>query len=47
MTTATATDELPLATALPAEHLFDMHVDLRAAQPIPTPVGVRMTYRVL
>jgi hypothetical protein len=44
MTTATATDQLPLVTALPAEHLFDMHVDLQPAQPIPTPVGVRMTF---
>ena len=44
MTTATATDQLPLVTALPAEHLFDMHVDLQPAQPIPTPLGVRMTF---
>ena len=44
MTTATATDQLPLVTALPAEHLFDMHVDLQPAQPISTPVGARMTF---
>ena len=28
MTTATAVDQLPLVTALPVEHLFDMHVNL-------------------
>jgi len=44
MTTATATDQLPLVTELPAEHLFDMHVDLQPAQPISTPVGARMTF---
>lgn len=44
MTTATAVDQLPLVTALPVEHLFDMHVDLQPAQPIPTPVGTRMTF---
>ena len=45
MTTAvTRTDQLPLVTALPAEHLFDMHVDLQPAQPIPTPVGTRLTF---
>jgi hypothetical protein len=44
MTTAIAADQLPLVTALPAEHLFDMHVDLQPAQPIPTPVGTRMTF---
>jgi hypothetical protein len=37
-------DQLPLVTALPVEHLFDMHVDLRPAQVIPTPVGTRMTF---
>ena len=41
MTTA---DQLPLVTALPVEHLFDMHVDLQSAQPIPTPLGSRMTF---
>ena len=44
MTTATPTDQLPLVSALPAEHLFDMHVDLQPAQSIPTPVGARMTF---
>jgi len=44
MTTATPVDQLPLVTALPVEHLFDMHVDLQPAQPIPTPVGTRMTF---
>lgn len=44
MTTATPIDQLPLVTALPAEHLFDMHVDLQPAQPIATPVGTRMTF---
>jgi Protein of unknown function (DUF3237) len=44
MTTATAADQLPLVTALPAEHLFDMHVDLPPAQAIPTPVGARITF---
>jgi hypothetical protein len=37
-------DQLPLVTALPVEHLFDMHVDLHPAQVIPTPVGTRMTF---
>jgi Protein of unknown function (DUF3237) len=44
MTTATPVDQLPLVTALPVEHLFDMHVDLQPAQLIPTPVGTRMTF---
>lgn len=44
MTTATPVDQLPLVTALPAEHLFDMHVDLQPAQAISTPVGARMTF---
>ena len=44
MTTATPIDQLPLVTALPAEHLFDMHVDLLPAQSIPTPLGVRLTF---
>jgi len=44
MTTATAVDQLPLVTALPVEHLFDMHVDLQPAQPISTPVGARLTF---
>ncbi len=44
MTTATPVDQLPLIDALPVEHLFDMHVNLAPAQPITTPVGVRMTF---
>ena len=44
MTAATAVDQLPLVTALPVEHLFDMHVDLAPAQPIATPVGARLTF---
>jgi Protein of unknown function (DUF3237) len=44
MTTATAVDQLPLVTALPVEHLFDMHVDLQPAQAIPTAVGARMIF---
>jgi hypothetical protein len=44
VTTATPVEQLPLVAALPVEHLFDMHVDLQPAQPIPTPVGARMTF---
>ena len=44
MATATPVDQLPLVTALPVEHLFDMHVNLQPAQPIATPVGSRMTF---
>ncbi len=44
MTTATPVDQLPLVTALPVVHLFDMHVNLQPAQPIPTPIGTRMTF---
>ncbi|WP_006244860.1 DUF3237 domain-containing protein [Mycolicibacterium tusciae] len=44
MTTATPVDQLPLIDALPVEHLFDMHVNLQPAQPIMTPVGMRMTF---
>ncbi len=44
MTAATASDQLPLVTALPVQHLLDMHVDLQPAQAIPTPVGRRMTF---
>ncbi len=44
MTTATPVDQLPLVTALPVEHLFDMHVNLQPAQPIPTALGTRMTF---
>jgi Protein of unknown function (DUF3237) len=39
-------DQLPLVDALPVEHLFDIQVDLEPAQPIPTPVGARMTFIV-
>ena len=42
--TAVAAAALPLVSALPAEHLFDMHVDLQPAQPIATAVGARMTF---
>ena len=44
MSTVAAIDQLPLLTALPVEHLFDMHVNLQPAQPILTPVGTRMTF---
>jgi hypothetical protein len=44
MTTATFVDQLPLVSALPVEHLFDMHVNLEPAQLIPTSVGTRMTF---
>ncbi|HEX2285806.1 MAG TPA: DUF3237 domain-containing protein [Mycobacterium sp.] len=44
MTAATAVDQLPLVSAVPVEHLFDMHVNLQPAQPIPTSVGARMTF---
>jgi len=44
VTAATPVDQLPLVDALPVEHLFDMHVNLQPAQPITTPVGVRMTF---
>jgi hypothetical protein len=44
VTTATPVDQLPLIDALPVEHLFDMHVNLAPAQPITTPIGLRMTF---
>jgi len=44
VTASTPVDQLPLVDALPVEHLFDMHVNLQPAQPITTPVGVRMTF---
>ena len=47
MTTTTPTshaDQLPLVSALPVEHLFDMHVDLEPPQLIATSVGARMTF---
>jgi hypothetical protein len=37
-------DQLPLLSALPVEHLFDMHVDLQPALPIATSVGARLTF---
>jgi hypothetical protein len=40
----TTVDQLPLASALPVEHLFDMHVNLEPAQHISTPAGARMTF---
>lgn len=42
--TAAAAAQLPLVESLPVEHLFDMHVNLQPAQPIPTPTGTRMTF---
>lgn len=42
--TSNHADQLPLVSALPAEHLFDMHVDLEPAQPIATSLGARMTF---
>jgi Protein of unknown function (DUF3237) len=42
--TAAPADQLPLFDRLPAEHLFDMHVDLQPAQLISTPVGTRLTF---
>lgn len=44
MTAATTVDQLPLVDSLPVEHLFDMHVNLQAAQAITTPLGARMTF---
>jgi Protein of unknown function (DUF3237) len=44
MTTATPVDQLPLVTALPVEHLFDMHVNLQPPQRITTAVGNRLTF---
>lgn len=44
MTTATPVDQLPMITALPVEHLFDMGVNLQPAQAIPTPLGTRLTF---
>lgn len=44
MTTAAPVDQLPMLTALPVEHLFDMAVDLQPAQAISTPTGTRLTF---
>lgn len=38
------TDQLPLVTALPVHHLFDMHVNLQPAQSISTALGSRLTF---
>jgi Protein of unknown function (DUF3237) len=40
----TPADQLPRYERLPAEHLFDMHVDLQPAQLISTAVGTRLTF---
>ena len=42
--TLSHTEQLPLVSALPVEHLFDMHVDLAPPQPITTHLGTRMTF---
>ncbi|MDX1886213.1 DUF3237 domain-containing protein [Mycolicibacterium sp. 120270] len=42
--TTSAADQLPLFDRLPAEHLFDMHVELEPAQLISTTLGTRMTF---
>ncbi|RDH74556.1 DUF3237 domain-containing protein [Mycolicibacterium moriokaense] len=44
--TAVAADQLPVYDRLPAEHLFDMHVDLQPAQLISTTTGTRLTFIV-
>lgn len=45
MTAAGAVAQLPVVVdALPAEHLFDMQVNLQPAQVIATAVGLRMTF---
>lgn len=44
MTAPTAVDQLPFVSALPVEHLFDMHVNLEPAQAISTHIGARMTF---
>jgi hypothetical protein len=36
-------NDLPLVTELPVEHLVDLSVDLKPAQLVPTPVGLRYT----
>jgi Protein of unknown function (DUF3237) len=41
---ATPADQLPVYDRLPAEHLFDMHVDLQPAQLISTTLGTRLTF---
>ncbi len=44
MTAAAPVDQLPLVAALPAEHVFDMHVDLTPARAIPTPIGMKLVF---
>ena len=44
MGTPIADMALPLVSALPVEHLFDMRVELAPVQLIPTAVGTRMTF---
>src|ERR1700754_2272625 len=43
-TVAKPADQLPLCDRLPAEHLFDMHVELQPAQLISTTLGTRLTF---
>ena len=40
----TPADQLPLFDRLPAEHLFDMRVELQPAQLISTALGTRLTF---
>ncbi|HEX7427605.1 MAG TPA: DUF3237 domain-containing protein [Mycobacterium sp.] len=40
----TPADQLPLFDRLPAEHLFDMYVELQPAQLISTTLGTRLTF---
>jgi hypothetical protein len=40
----TPADQLPHFDRLPAEHLFDMHVELQPAQLISTTLGTRLTF---
>ena len=43
-TVAKPADQLPLYDRLPAEHLFDMHVELQPAQLISSTLGTRLTF---
>lgn len=43
-TVTTHADRLPSFERLPAEHLFDMHVELQPAQLISTTLGNRLTF---
>lgn len=40
----TPADQLPRLDRLPAEHIFDMHVELQPAQLISTTLGTRLTF---